>query len=170
MYTLHPVTFAPGSLLEDLLMLDHPRQKLSLLSLIACTSLLPCSAAENGTLTVRISGLSNDKGVVRVALFDSQSTYSDRRMGADGAVRLATLPIRGKGCQWVVKGLSPGTYAVRVFHDEDKSGKFKVNRLGIPRYEYGFSNNARAIFGPPGFDKAKFEFPKVSIQKIKLHR
>lgn len=121
-------------------------------------------------LTINIEGLTNNKGVVRIALFNSKKTFSDHRYGINGAVKYGTLKIEAKKTSWIVKDLPCGTYAVRTFHDEDESGKFKVNRFGIPKYEYGFSNDARALFGPPSYDKAKFEFSSDKTIKITMHR
>ncbi len=50
-----------------------------------------------------------------------------------------------------------GEYAIKLFHDEDNSGRFLTNAFGIPKVEYGFSNNAHGLFGPASFGKAKFQ-------------
>ncbi len=42
------------------------------------------------------------------------------------------------------------------FHDINNNGKFDMF-LGIPKEQYGFSNNATpSVAGPPSFEKAKF--------------
>jgi uncharacterized protein (DUF2141 family) len=41
-------------------------------------------------------------------------------------------------------------------HDENNNGKLDVNFLGIPTEGVGASNDAKAMFGPPTFDAAKF--------------
>ena len=123
-----------------------------------------------GVLTVKLSGLKNSRGVIRLALFDSARTFSDRRMHIQGAVRTATVEINDKQAVWRASQLPFGDYAIRAFHDEDGKGRFKVNRLGIPQYEYGFSNNARALFGPPSFKAAKFELKEDRTLSILLHR
>ena len=140
-----------------------------MIAMIISTSMV-YGKTESGCLTVKIDGLSNNEGVVRIALFDSQKTFSDHRYGINGAVKYDSLKIEDKKASWTLKELPYGTYAIRTFHDQDKSGKFKVNRLGIPKYEYGFSNDARALFGPPSFDKAKFEFRADKVIKITMHR
>ena len=127
-------------------------------------------AAPEGKLTVNIDGLKSDRGVVRIALFNTAKSFSDNRYGINGAVKSATLKIKDKKASWTVKNLPFGDYAVRTFHDVDETGKFKVNRLGIPKYEYGFSNNARAMFGPPSFESSKFEFSGDKAISITMHR
>ena len=56
----------------------------------------------------------------------------------------------------VFAGLAPGEYAIAAFHDEDRDGDLNTNLLGMPTEGYGFSNEARGTFGPPGFDAAAF--------------
>jgi len=38
------------------------------------------------------------------------------------------------------------------------NGKLDANLLGIPTEGYGFSNDARALFGPPSFAAASFAY------------
>ena len=119
---------------------------------------------------MKLSGLGNSKGLVRLALFDSANAFSDRRMHIEGAVRTGTVGIKDRKAVWKLEGLPYGVYAIRVFHDEDGKGRFKVNRFGIPQYEYGFSNDARAFFGPPSFKACRFDFKEDMSLSIKLHR
>ena len=125
---------------------------------------------ESGSLTVNIEGLTSNKGVVRIALFNSEQAFSSQEYGINGAVKYDSLEIKDRKSVWKVEKLPFGTYAIRTFHDEDSSGKFKVNRIGIPQYEYGFSNDAKALFGPPSYKKAKFEFKTSKSIKITMHR
>ena len=54
-------------------------------------------------------------------------------------------------------GISPGTYAVKVFHDVNDNGVLDTNWIGIPKEPYGFSNDAMGTFGPPSFEQASFK-------------
>jgi uncharacterized protein (DUF2141 family) len=49
-----------------------------------------------------------------------------------------------------------GSYAVVVFHDENDNGKIDRSVLGIPREDYGFSNNPKLLLRKPTFDEARF--------------
>jgi uncharacterized protein (DUF2141 family) len=40
-------------------------------------------------------------------------------------------------------GVTPGTYAISVFHDENSNGKLDTNLLGIPREGVSASNNRK---------------------------
>ena len=50
-----------------------------------------------------------------------------------------------------------GQYAAVVYHDVNDNGALDKGRFGIPREPYGFSNDARSPFGPPGFEEASFD-------------
>ena len=53
-----------------------------------------------------------------------------------------------------------GKYAITIFHDVNDNEELDTNFIGIPKEPYGFSNNPKSSFGPPGFDDAVFEFEK----------
>ncbi len=106
-----------------------------------------------GQLTVRIDGLENATGEVAVALFDSSQAFAD----GGTPVRSEFLSLQGTSCEWVVDQLPPGVYAVKAYHDLNGNRDLDRRRLGIPAEPYGFSNNARALFGPPSFEEAQFE-------------
>lgn len=115
-----------------------------------------CLAQAEGTLTIVVSGAKNDSGVIRVALFNSPDSYSSDRNTGEGAFKKAAVAIKDGGVKVSFDRIPPGDYAVKAFHDEDNSGRFVTGAFGIPKVEYGFSNNARGLTGPPGFDKARF--------------
>ncbi|NMM28154.1 MAG: DUF2141 domain-containing protein [Glaciimonas sp.] len=69
-----------------------------------------------------------------------------------------------------VPDLPPGKYAVAAYVDNNKNGKLDKNFLGVPKEIYGFSNDARGIFGPPDFAEAAFEIGEGVVTKsIQLH-
>ncbi len=110
-----------------------------------------------GTLVVQVVGLESNTGTVRIALNDEHNYDSD------GNVRTATLPITDGTAQWIVDRLSYGTYAVRLYHDENDNGELDTNLFGAPQEAYGFSNDARGRFGPPDFEEAAFSLDSDSL-------
>lgn len=128
------------------------------------------ASQSTGKLVVQINGLKSSKGLVRIAIFNSKKAFSDKKYKVGGAVKLDSLKIVDKKCSWTVDNLPFGTYAVRTFHDLDGLGKFKVSRFGIPQYDYGFSNDAKGLFGPPSFEKCQFTFDKSKTISITMHR
>ncbi len=113
---------------------------------------------KTATLTVLISGLSNDKGNVRVALFSSKDNYDN-----EIAVRKAIAEIKNRSAKIVFQNIPFGVYAVKFYHDENSNGKLDTNLFGMPEEDYGFSNNATGNFGPASFEDTKFEINKPEL-------
>jgi len=70
----------------------------------------------------------------------------------------------------VFENVPPGTYGISAFHDQNDNHKLDTNVIGVPSEDYGASNNARGVFGPPSFDDARFEY-KAGTKRLqaKLH-
>lgn len=123
------------------------------------------AAIEDGSLTVAFQGVTKRDGVVLCAVFDSKTAYDANT----GPVRTILLPAAEGDFSATFGGLPPGRYAVKAFHDRDGNGKMKFNPLGMPLEPYGFSNNARAPFGPPSWRAAGFEVKSgANSQAIRL--
>lgn len=102
-------------------------------------------------LNVTVDNIKKPKGKIVIALFDSKDSFLVE------PVAEFSLDISEDG--EAVAGfpdLAPGTYAIAAYHDKNDDGKLNTF-LGVPREDYGFSNNARSMFGPPSFKKAAFE-------------
>ena len=110
-------------------------------------------------LTVTVTGLPDDRGVVQAALYDSSASFG--KYGA--AVSTVSVAPNHGAARFTIGRLRPGRYALMVFHDATGSGRLETNFLGIPTEAYGFSNGARGRFGPPGFDQASFEVPEPGL-------
>ena len=118
-----------------------------------------------GNLTVIISGLKNNKGDVRIGLFNSEESYKGKKEKFKGAI----IEIRNKKVKWEVKNIPLGNYAIKTFHDENQDDDVDT-KLGIPSEGFGFSNNPSILFGPPSYKKAKFIFNSDSMKiEIKLN-
>lgn len=98
---------------------------------------------------LRVEGLKEIKGEVRIAVFNSSDSY------AKVPVMLAVVPVQGSVCEWEIPELRFGEYAVAVYHDANKNRKLDTNFVGAPVEAYGFSNNARGLFGPPTWEKVR---------------
>ncbi len=61
-----------------------------------------------------------------------------------------------------------GEYAIAFFIDANGNKKLDKNFLGIPKEQYGFSNNAMGTLSAPTFKQAKFMVAGNTIQNIKL--
>lgn len=135
------------------------------LSLILATSQNSLYAKDgHGNLTVRITNLKNSNGNVRVAVYNSKEAYDAEKGSGDSekSCSKASVKIKSQEAQCTFEDLAYGDYALKFFHDEDESGKFYKNFMGIPKVEYGFSNNAKGHFGPASYEQAKFKLDKPS--------
>ena len=119
---------------------------------LACLAATPALAAD---LVVDIEDIHTQSGRITVFLFDSEAAWKGtrdalglRRVHPDGSDRL----------QVRFDGLRAGRYGVMVLHDKDGNRKFDVGPLGIPRDDYGFSNNP-VVFARPGFERIAFDLP-----------
>ncbi len=111
------------------------------------------------SLTVEIVNLESDKGVVIVALLDEQEeTIKDK-----------TSEIKENTCTVVFNDLKDGSYAIRLFHDENSNGELDTNFIGIPKEGFGFSNDAFGKFGPKKFPEWLFEVSGDTSIKMTTH-
>lgn len=117
---------------------------------------VPEYLSENtSSFTLTIDGINEVKGEVRIAVFNSKTTYTKDPIYA------VVLKIDKIGMEWEVPDLPFGDYAIAVHHDKNENGKLDKNILGIPKEDYGFSNNARGKFGPATWMDAKFTINKI---------
>lgn len=136
---------------------------LSLLTTTASSQERPGSGTKTGMLIVLIDGFENDRGDARMGLCKSSEEYkSEWEM-----FRQAVLPIKSGKVEWVLKDLPWGEYAVKVYHDKNANGILDKNAVGIVKEAYGFSNNARGIFGPPDYEAVAFKFEQA-VMTVKI--
>jgi len=109
--------------------------------------------AQHGSIEVRINGIENNDGTILIGLYNEGEKFPDFDMSYAGAAPEANK----MGTTYTFTEIPAGTYAIAVWHDEDEDKTLDKNILGIPRENYGFSNNAFGTFGPPDFDDAAFE-------------
>jgi uncharacterized protein (DUF2141 family) len=115
----------------------------------------PSPAAEDGRIEAAATNLRNSKGSFRCEIFNNAKGFPRTD---ESVVGHAVVKIRKRQAACVFRNLQPGDYAVVAMHDENDNGKMDYNFLGIPIEGYGFSSGARALFGPPSFDAAKFTY------------
>ena len=64
--------------------------------------------------------------------------------------------------------LPHGEYAMTFFVDSNGNVKMDKNFFGIPKEQYGFSNNVMGRMSAPSFEQAKFEVAGPTTQNITL--
>ena len=106
---------------------------------------------EKFTIEVSISNLKSNDGKLLVGLYSSEDAFLSKTFAAE----LGT--ISNKQSTVVFKNIPEGIYAVSYVHDANDNGKMDTNFMGIPKEDYGCSNNATGFMGPPKWKDAKFE-------------
>lgn len=125
------------------------------MSLLLRTSLLSLAISFNAHAAEIIVNVTTSpaSGQIGCALFDAQQA-DDFPM---------TMP--SENVQWHqsepetrchFKDVKPGKYALSVFKDENDNQRVDKSFLGIPKEEWGVSQNARPTLRAPRFDEAMF--------------
>lgn len=114
------------------------------------------------TLTLKVRGIEKNKGMLFIAFYDSENNFMKKpqyTMQTESTDSVITLPC---------KGLPKGEYAITMFQDANCNRRLDTDDIGMPVEKYGFSNNAKPVFGPPTFSKCKFKFKEDTTIEIKL--
>lgn len=117
-------------------------------------ALLASSQVSSATLTVVISDVRSDIGVLNIGIYDNKNDW----LGSS-TVQKRSLTVREHNVGGVVTTsfeVEPGEYAISVHHDDNDNGKMDTNFIGIPKEPTGLSNGAVPKFGPPKYKDAAF--------------
>ena len=118
----------------------------------------PGTAANADELIVRVDNI-KEAGEIHIAIYDSADAFeADRgeKGGAAPGITQGTIEMVEPGSVTYRYELPPGTYAIGIFHDANLNNRLDNYFFGVPREQYGFSNNARGFMGPPSFEDAAF--------------
>jgi len=121
------------------------------------SQLLNAQIVSGQNITVKVNNLDSNKGKVFVAIYDSEDSFLGHQF--KGTIS----DINENSCEVVFENIPQGIYAISLFHDENDNGKMDNNFLGIPKEDYGCSNNSTGFMGPPKWEDAKFEVKDKSI-------
>lgn len=139
-------------------------------TIASLSAVLTTHVAVADTLIVEVNNIKK-AGEIHVAVYDNAEAFeADRgeKGGAAPGIVDGTIVMVEAGTSTFEYELPAGQYAVGIFHDVNLNNKMDNNFLGLPKEQYGFSNNARALFGPPSFEDAAFELTGVTKQSIDL--
>lgn len=128
-------------------MKDFMTFKYKRINLLMLLSLCLTILSAQSMITVKITDLRNNEGVISLELLDENKEI----------VKKVTNEIVDKKCIIVLDSLQNARYAIRFIHDENLNGEMDTNWLGIPKEGYGFSNDAYGFFGPKDFEEWLFE-------------
>ena len=126
----------------------------------ALLAAVPAWSAFAVELTVDIERVGAHTGRLTVFLYDSEEAWNGKR----DALRMQRAhPDGSDRLQVRFDGLKAGRYGVMVLHDKDGNRRFDVGPLGIPKDDYGFSNNP-LVFSKPGIERIAFALPATGMR------
>ena len=108
---------------------------------------------DNQRVIVNVTELKNAEGECNACLYSNADAYPD---DATEAVECKKAAISGSSSEIIFENVAPGTYAISIFHDENKNGELDTNFLGIPQEGYGASGNVLPKMSAPSFEDNSF--------------
>ena len=112
------------------------------------------------------------EGVLSLAIYNDADAYTQSVKGEkrseEGVFQGIESYIELKENHEFVINLPGGEYAIALFVDTNKNLKIDKNFLGIPKEQFGFSNNAMGRLSAPSFEQAKFQVQGSTLQNIQL--
>jgi uncharacterized protein (DUF2141 family) len=125
------------------------KSALTILGIIVAT--ISVMATDSNKLTVVVKNMKNTNGNIRITLFDSEDNWL-----SNGETKIS--PIENSNEVIIeFENLPNGAYGISVIHDENSNKGLDTGTFGIPTEAYGFSNDARGMFGPASFEDSQFE-------------
>ena len=92
------------------------------------------------TLHVRMEGFENTDGEAGVAVWNAARGFPEE---IEHAVATTYVTIQDGAAVARFDQLEPGRYAITVYHDKNDNRQFDKNWLGMPKEDWGVSNNVR---------------------------
>jgi uncharacterized protein (DUF2141 family) len=125
----------------------------------------PKGGAASTTLTVLVTGMKSDDGKIGLALYSSPIGFPFQM---NLALRTAFGEIHARRTVVTFTDLTPGTFAVAAFHDENGNGDLDRDWFGFPAERVAVSNNPKRHIHRPTFDKAKFSLKDSRCLEIRF--
>lgn len=122
---------------------------------LATVGALAQQAVQSGgyTLKVYVEGVNQQDGNIGVIVFNNEKGWPE---DLSAALRDVVVPAHSGTVLVTVPNLPAGDYAVSVGHDVNKNHKVDKNFIGVPKEQWGMSNNPHATLKAPPFSKARF--------------
>ncbi|MDP2089678.1 MAG: DUF2141 domain-containing protein [Flavobacteriaceae bacterium] len=142
-------------------------RKIAILSiLLIFLSFNHTNSEETYSLTIKVEGLRNSKGVVQFALYNKDGSIPDEKFENYYKKEIAVF---AKGSSSVTFYKVPkGRYAVCVLHDENENGKIDKKFI-LPIEGVGFSNyEFIGLTNRPTFSKASFQMDTSMTKVVKI--
>lgn len=107
------------------------------------------TSEEGITITVTVNKVKNNNGKVLFALYTEDTFMKTKPIQATGST------IENNKVKVTFTNVPKGAYAITCVHDENDNGRMDFEDNGMPKEDYGMSNNPMS-YGPPEFGPSKF--------------
>lgn len=124
----------------------------ALLGLLVVALPHKASSADAFVLKVKVTNIEESAGNMMLALYNSKESFEN---GKSEPFAYALKKAQAGEMDFEFKGLSAGTYGLKLFQDLNENGKLDTLVI-IPVEPYGISNNPNLKRGPK-FKDAEFE-------------
>jgi uncharacterized protein (DUF2141 family) len=135
---------------------------------LICLVLVPKSNAEEANLKINILNLKKS-GFLYLSICKDETEFRGK-VENESVEESCIDSVKEINLQnFEINSVLPhGEYAFTLYVDFNGNQKIDKNFLGIPKEQYGFSNNVMGRMSPPTFDQAKFAIAGPTTQNIKL--
>lgn len=122
------------------------------------------NAQLNFDLTVNVTGLENNDGVLQFGLYNNPDQFPI----VGETFKMIRVKTEGDSTKYTFKGLPKGSYAVAIYQDENNNDKCDKNFIGVPTEPYAFSNDIRPKLSAPSFEDCMLNLDRNKTVSIKL--
>lgn len=138
-----------------------------LISLFAAAawSQSPATSAKTLVLTVQVENVNKDGGNIGMLVFNSSVGWPENR---SIALKDIIVPAHPGTVTIKVPDLPAGDYALAILHDVNRNHKMDKNFFGMPKEQWGMSNNPHATIKAPSFDTAKFSLSQSMEIRVRM--
>lgn len=116
-------------------------------------------------LTVEISGIRSEKGVIQLSVFCNQESFSNETPRA--ILKFTKEGLTNGSINLTLSNLPYGKYGIALIDDTNENGKIDYRGF-VPCEGFGFSNYHNRIKNKPKFDSFSFEFTEEKKVKIEV--
>lgn len=115
---------------------------------------------KSGNIKIMVENCDPGKGKIMIALHNTKKTFLKKVAPFQRAI----VPNSASMVEYTFEKVPYGEYAVAVFQDDNENMDLDLGKMFIPKEKYGFSNNIRGKYGPPSYNKVKFELEKPGLE------
>ena len=136
--------------------------------ILSCLVFTTKSYSEEANLKINILNL-DKPGVLYLSICKDAAGFEETVENESEEASCITSAAEIELQNFEINGMIPhGEYAISLFVDSNGNERIDKNFLGIPKEQYGFSNNVMGRMSAPTFYQAKFLVAGPTTQNIKL--